>query len=390
MPPRYAIIFADGRVQALWPNKGKTMEEFIQNLTQNVWFNIFLLAVGFIFLAKGADFFVDGASGVAEKLKIPQIIIGLTIVAMGTSAPEAAVSISAAIEGNADITIGNIVGSNILNILIILGISSAISRLAVGKDTVFVDIPVMLGATVLLFLLGIDGEIGLVDGIVFLVVFIAYMAYLFIVARKNINKREAAVLGQGTARPLPQTEAPIADGEARAATSPAAPEAAGKEGEGDGEAKVGKKRPLILLIVMTAVGLAMIIFGSNFTVDSATFLAREMGVSERFIGLTVVALGTSLPELFTSVTAAIKKNADIAIGNIVGSNIFNILFIVGLSSVITPVPYEAHFLVDAAIAFAAAMILWVPCILNKSIYRITGIVMLVAYCGYFAYLLAVG
>lgn len=365
------------------------MEEFIQNLTQNVWFNIFLLAVGFIFLAKGADFFVDGASGVAEKLKIPQIIIGLTIVAMGTSAPEAAVSISAAIEGNADITIGNIVGSNILNILIILGISSAISRLAVGKDTVFVDIPVMLGATVLLFLLGIDGEIGLVDGIIFLVVFIAYMAYLFIVARKNINKREAAVLGQGTAGPLPQTEAPLADGEASAAPSPAA-EGAEKEESGDGEAKGGKKRSLILLIVMTAVGLAMIIFGSNFTVDSATFLAREMGVSERFIGLTVVALGTSLPELFTSVTAAIKKNADIAIGNIVGSNIFNILFIVGLSSVITPVPYEAHFLVDAAIAFAAAMILWVPCILNKSIYRITGIVMLVAYCGYFAYLLAVG
>ncbi len=367
------------------------MEEFIQNLTQNVWFNIFLLAVGFIFLAKGADFFVDGASGVAEKLKIPQIIIGLTIVAMGTSAPEAAVSISAAIEGNADITIGNIVGSNILNILIILGISSAISRLAVGKDTVFVDIPVMLGATVLLFLLGIDGEIGLADGIIFLVVFISYMAYLFIVARKNINKREAAVLGQGTAGPLPQTEAPLADGEARAAVSPAAAEAAGKEGESDGgKAKDVKKRSLILLIVMTAVGLAMIIFGSNFTVDSATFLAREMGVSERFIGLTVVALGTSLPELFTSVTAAIKKNADIAIGNIVGSNIFNILFIVGLSSVITPVPYEAHFLVDAAIAFAAAMILWVPCILNKSIYRITGIVMLVAYCGYFAYLLAVG
>lgn len=324
--------------------------------------NVVLLIISFVLLAKGADFFVDGASGIATKLKIPQIIIGLTIVAMGTSAPEAAVSISAAIEGNADITIGNILGSNILNILIILGISSLISRLAVGKDTNFVDIPVMLGATALLFALGWDGSIGLVDGIIFLIVFVLYLAYLFIVARKRINKRE---LAESVTQPLPD---PAAD---------------------KPEEQAVKVRPLPIAIILAVVGLAMVILGSNFAVDSATFLAKEMGVSDRFIGLTVVALGTSLPELFTSVTAAIKKNADIAVGNIVGSNIFNILFIVGLSSVIKPVPFVSSFLIDTAIAFAAGIILWVPCLVKKSIGRLTGIIMLLAYCGYFVYLVLI-
>ena len=314
-------------------------------------------------LSKGADYFVDGASGIAEKLRIPQIIIGLTIVAMGTSAPEAAVSISAALEGNAAITIGNIVGSNILNILIILGISSAITTLAVGKDTNFVDIPVMLGATIILFALGFDGGINYIDGIIFLVIFVLYLAYLFIIARSRINKREEAIARENLL---------AADGETTA----------------EAEAQ-SKKRSLIVAIGLAVMGLILIIVGSDIAVESATFLAREMGVSDRFIGLTVVALGTSLPELFTSVTAAIKKNADIAIGNIVGSNIFNILFIVGLSSVITTVPFEQKFLIDTAVALAAGIILWVPCLAKKSIGRTTGIVMLASYCAYFVYLLLV-
>lgn len=327
-----------------------------------VW-NIMLLAVSFFLLSKGADYFVDGASGIAEKLRIPQIIIGLTIVAMGTSAPEAAVSISAALEGNAAITIGNIVGSNILNILIILGISSAITTLAVGKDTNFVDIPVMLGATIILFALGFDGGINYIDGIIFLVIFVLYLAYLFIIARSRINKREEAIARENLL---------AADGETTA--------------EAEAQAK---KRSLIVAIGLAVMGLILIIVGSNLAVDSATFLAQKMGVSDRFIGLTVVALGTSLPELFTSVTAAIKKNADIAIGNIVGSNIFNILFIVGLSSVITTVPFEQKFLIDTAVALAAGIILWVPCLAKKSIGRTTGIVMLASYCAYFVYLLLV-
>lgn len=354
----------------------------------DIFGNIILLAAGFLLLTKGADFFVDGASGIATKLRIPQIIIGLTIVAMGTSAPEAAVSISAAVAQNAEITIGNIVGSNIMNILIILGLSSVITVLGVKKDTSYVDIPVVIGATVILLLLGLDGTIGLWDGIIFLVVFIAYMAYLFVIARKRINKRAAAVpLAQNAvATHMPAAEMPTAD-EVLSATDALpqsnAQSAAAENAEEDNQTK---DRPFILSLFFTALGLAMIILGSNFAVDSATYLAEKMGVSDRFIGLTVVALGTSLPELFTSVAAAIKKNADIAIGNIVGSNIFNILFITGLSAVITPVPFASNFLIDTGVALGAAVLLWIPCLFRQGIGRITGIIMLLAYCGYFTYL----
>lgn len=384
----------------------------------DIFLNILLLIAGFVLLTKGADFFVDGSSGIATKLKIPQIIIGLTIVAMGTSAPEAAVSISAAVGGNADITVGNIVGSNILNVLIILGLSSAITRLAVQKDTIYVDMPVVIGATVLLIVLGLDGTIGLWDGIAFLVIFIAYMAYLFVVARKNINNREQQVsLANGAvATPMPELQGDTAQTvsadsaqpdavqtndissaqsadttdlspTAGATNSDGAEQSAACEESGKAEGnEKSKEKPLWLALILTALGLAMIIFGSQFAVDSATFLAEKMGVSERFISLTVVALGTSLPELFTSVIAAIKKNADIAIGNIVGSNLFNILFITGLTAVITPVPFAQKFLIDSAVALGALLILWVPCLIRKSIGRITGITMLVCYCGYFVYL----
>lgn len=353
--------------------------------------NIALLAISFFMLAKGADFFVDGASEVATKLKIPQIIIGLTIVAMGTSAPEAAVSISAAIEGNASITIGNIVGSNILNILIILGISSAITRLAVGKDTSYVDIPVMFVATIVLLVLGLDGTIGLVDGIIFLIIFVLYLAYLFIIARKRINKRELAASLEGAAVQSVPTEnivkTTVTSAEALTDEINETQSAVAQDKPSDEQPE--KRKTIWMSLGYTVLGLLMIVFGSNFAVDSATYLAEKMGVTDRFIGLTVVALGTSLPELFTSVTAAIKKNADIAIGNIVGSNIFNILFIVGISSLIIPVPFEKKFLIDTGIALAAGVILWIPCLVKKGIGRATGIIMLAAYCAYFVYLIFV-
>lgn len=319
------------------------LNELIGGLSQPaaVAVNILLLALGFAMLAKGADWFVEGASGIAIKLKIPQIIIGLTIVAMGTSAPEAAVSISSALKGSADIAIGNVVGSNILNILIILGISSVIIPLAVTQDTRRIDIPIMLGATILMLFLGLDGSIGMFDGIIFLVVFAAYMLYLFLVAKNKISDSDVKDKGMSISK----------------------------------------------AIVFTVIGLAVIIIGSNISVDSATFLALKMGVSERFIGLTVVALGTSLPELFTSVAAAAKNNADIAIGNIVGSNIFNILFILGLTSLIHTVPFIASFRIDAVIAAAAAVILLGFCLVFKKLNRFSGIVMLLGYAAYFIYLL---
>ena len=305
----------------------------------NLLLQIIILAFGFILLVKGADWFVDGSSSVAVKLKIPQIVIGLTIVAMGTSAPEAAVSITAALSGNAAITVGNIVGSNILNILIILGLSSVIVPLAVANSTIKFDIPVMIAITVLLMIFGADGVISLFEGIIFLVIFLSYLAYLFIMTKK------------------------------------------------DNEPAKIREMSFLKAIIFTVIGLLLIILGSKLTVDSATKIAQFFGISERFIGLTVVALGTSLPELFTSVNAARKGNADIAIGNIVGSNIFNILFVIGISAVIIPVPFETAFMADTVAAIGSAVLLLLCSLDYKKITRFGGVIMLLCYAAYFVFLL---
>lgn len=308
----------------------------------DILWNLLMLALGFVLLVKGADWFVDGAAGIANKFKIPQLIIGLTIVAMGTSAPEAAVSISAALKGSAEITIGNIVGSNILNILIILGLTAVITPVAVAKSTIRVDIPFMLAISILLLVQGLDGSVTLLDGIVLLVVFAGYLTYLVINARKNPEQLEEEQI---------------------------------------------KNQSIWMCLLWTAIGLVAIILGSNFSVDAASNIARILGLSERFIGLTIVALGTSLPELVTSVIAARKGNADIAIGNIVGSNIFNILFVVGLSSVIISVPFASAFIVDMIVAIGAGVLLWIFSLHKKKLIPIHGVVFLLAYAGYFAYLM---
>ena len=299
---------------------------------------IILLCVGFFMLVKGADLFVDGSSGIATKFKIPQLVIGLTIVAMGTSAPEAAVSITAALKGNADITVGNIVGSNILNILIILGISALITPLMVAKSTIKAEIPFMILITFLLLGVGYDGTIGLLEGIILLVVFLIYLGYLFLLALKDRDKADEDI----------------------------------------------KEISVVKALIWTVVGLFLIVFGSNVTVDAATKIAQVLGLSERFIGLTIVALGTSLPELFTSVSAARKGNADIAIGNIVGSNIFNILFVIGVSASIIPVPFAVGFRFDTIVAVAAAVLLLVCSLKDNQLKRWAGSVFLLTYAVYFA------
>ena len=304
---------------------------------------IALLAVGFLMLVKGADYFVDGAAGIATKFGIPQLVVGLTIVAMGTSAPEAAVSITGAMSGAADIAVGNVVGSNILNILIILGITGVIATVAVQKSTLMIEIPFMLLVTLVLIVLGMTGnELTFVEGIIFWVLFIIYLAYLFILAKK------------GTEEDVPE------------------------------------ERPVWKLLLFILVGFGFVIWGANISVDAATEIATAIGISEKFIGLTIVALGTSLPELVASVTAARKGNADIAIGNIVGSNIFNILFVLGTSALITPIPYQATFLFDGVIAVLAGVLLWVATIRKRELNRGWGIVMLVCYAAYLAYLLFQG
>ena len=300
-----------------------------------------LLALGFVMLGKGADWFVEGAAGIAMRFGIPQLVIGLTIVAMGTSAPEAAVSIAAAMKGNADITIGNILGSNILNILVILGLAASIVPIAVARSTVRIEMPFMIAVTALLFYQGRDGSISLADGGVLMVAFAVYMMYLYTMAMKSNVDSDLEEPGL----------------------------------------------PLGRCLLSAVGGLALIIAGSNVTVGAATSIATYAGLSERFIGLTIVALGTSLPELFTSVAAARRGNADIAIGNIVGSNIFNILFVVGLSSLIIDIPFASAFNFDTYVALGAAVLLWLCVLRTQRLQRWAGALMLVCYAAYLGYIL---
>lgn len=305
---------------------------------------VLLLIVGFVMLVKGADWFVDGAAGLADRFGIPQLVIGLTIVAMGTSAPEAAVSITAALKDSAGIAVGNIVGSNILNVLIILGLTACVATLSVAKSTIRIELPYMIAISLLLLLFGWTGnEITFWEGVGLWVAFLLYLGYLFRMAKKN--------------KETPPEEA--------------------------------SSRPLWMLLVLSIIGLVLIVWGSDVTVSAATALARYFGMSERFIGLTIVALGTSLPELFSSLTAARKGNADIAIGNIVGSNIFNILFVLGTTALITPVPFAARFTVDTIVAVLVGVLLLVCVARSKKLTKPTGILMLAAYAAYFIYLLQV-
>lgn len=301
---------------------------------------IALLAVGFLMLVKGADWFVDGSAGIAKKMGIPQLVIGLTIVAMGTSAPEAAVSINASLKGNSGIAIGNVVGSNILNILIILGISALLSTIAIQRSTLRYEMPYMIFVTIILIVLGMTGEyVTRAEGVILWVLFLVYLAYLFRLAKQGAEEDDT------------------------------------------------EDRSIIKLLINMIGGGVIVVWGSDITVDSATQIAQMIGLSERFIGLTIVALGTSLPELVTSVVAAKKGNADIAIGNIVGSNIFNILFVIGTAAIIAPVIYDAAFLIDGIIAVLAGVLLWVSVLKTRSLRKPWGIVMLLCYLAYLVYLL---
>ena len=305
---------------------------------------VVLLVLGFVMLIKGADWFVDGAASLAGKFGIPQLVIGLTIVAMGTSAPEAAVSISAALQDNAGITIGNVVGSNILNVFVILGLASVIIPIAVKKSTIKYEIPFTILVTGVLAVLGLwDNKISTLEGVILWGLFILYLGYLFWMTKK---------------------------------------------GEAEVEESESKLDKIWKMIVFILIGGGLIVWGSDVTVDAATSIAKFFNMSDQLIGLTIVALGTSLPELITSVTAAKKGNADIAIGNIVGSNLFNILFVVGTTALITPVVYAQSFLVDSIVA-VVSMVLLLLLVLNKDkkLKRWGGAILLVGYVAYFAYLM---
>ena len=303
-----------------------------------------LLVVGFLLLIKGADYFVEGASKIADKFHIPQIVIGLTIVAFGTSAPEAAVGIAAGLHGNADIALGNVIGSNVMNILLLLGvacvITSVITPVAIQLTTMKYEVPFVIFISAIVGVLGyFGGSIGFVDGLILWVLFILFFVYLI-----KLSKSGKAVMDD-----VPESDA---------------------------------NESLMKLIIMTVLGMAAIVIGSQVTVDSASALAKIFGMSERLIGLTIVAFGTSLPELITSVTAALKGITDIAIGNIVGSNIFNILFVLGTTALIVPLNYSADFIFDNVLCVVSAVLLLVCVIRNKKLTRIGGSILLLVYAGY--------
>ncbi len=306
---------------------------------------VFLLALGFFLLSKGADFFVDGAGGIADKFRVPQLVIGLTIVAFGTSAPEAAISINAGLQGSAGISIGNVLGSNILNILLILGLTALIIPLKIQSSTLKKEIPFTLIISIILAVMGlVFGQLNWIAGLILWGLFILFFVYLI-----RLSKENAAEFEKDDDKP--------------------------------------NNENVLKLILMTLGGMAAIIVGSNFAVNSATALAEAIGISDRIIGLTVVAFGTSLPELITSVTAARKGSADIAIGNIIGSNIFNILFVLGTTSLITTIPYGQEFLVDSIIAVVAVALLLICVLPKRKLTRVGGGILLASYVGYFVYLL---
>lgn len=310
-----------------------------------------LLLVGFGLLIKGADLFVDGSSNVARLLRVPPILIGLTIVAFGTSSPEATVSIIAALEGNADISLGNIIGSNIFNITLVVGVAAFIFPLKVENETIKKEIPfTLLASGVLLILIsdtvlqGLnDNLLTRSDGLIFLTFLTIFLYYVFEVAMKS--RRDTA-------------EEKVSD-----------------------DIKWGRS------ILFALIGLAAIIFGGDMVVKNGTEIALSLGMSETLVGLTIIAIGTSLPELVTSITAALKKESEIALGNIVGSNIFNILFVLGAASVISPLPVNDKVFIDVILMMVLTVVLLIFSRTKFKIGKSEGIILVAVYVIYLVFII---
>ena len=320
---------------------------------------ILLLAVGFAFLVKGADFFVEGSSSIAKKLKVPPIIIGLTIVAMGTSLPETAVSVTASLVQNNELAVSNVVGSNIFNLMFVIGVCSILTPIMVQKATVVRDIPLSLGCALFLLVLGVSGlgdkagmTLGHADGVIFLIVF---AGYIFTMVRSAMKARAA---GQKV-------------------------EIEGVE-ECDNMKELSYGKSILFLIV----GAAAIAFGGDLTVDTASRIAIELGMSQTLVGLTILSIGTSLPDLVTSVVSAGKNEVDMAVGNAVGSNIFNILMVLGISSAISPVALIRENIIDIVLLMVFSVMVWIFAGTRKKIERKEGIIMVVVYLVYCAYIIA--
>ena len=334
-------------------------EEGMENFINNAPFALVLvfLIIGFVLLIKGAGFFVEGSSSVAKRLHVPSIIIGLTIVAMGTSLPETAVSVSAALTGNNELAVSNVVGSNIFNLMVVIGVCAMIATVNVAKETIKRDIPFSLVCAGLLLLLGIAGfgdkagmTLGHLDGVLFLGAFAGYIFYMIKIALKASKEGKQVEVEGGYAEEIRLISVPLS----------------------------------ILFILGGAVAIAI---GGDVTVDAASRIASDLGMSQTLIGLTIVSIGTSLPELVTSIVAARKNEVDMALGNAIGSNIFNILMVLGIASAISPIRIITENIVDLCVLIAFTVCVWIFAGTRKKIGKAEGFCMVALYVAYAAYII---
>lgn len=308
------------------------------------------LLIGFALLIKGADIFVDGASSIAKKFNVSPMLIGLTIVAMGTSAPEAAVSVSSSLAGQNDMSIANVVGSNFFNILIVLGVSSIIAKLPVEKETIKKDTPFLIFISILLLALSFNFNLSRLDGVIFLVLFILFLINMI---KSNISSKDVESSSGETAIAIEATDTKT----------------------------IHMPKTLLLCLI----GIVGIVFGGDLVVDSATNIATSFGMSANLVGLTIVAMGTSLPELVTSVIAVKKGETEIAIGNVIGSNIFNILLVLGLAALIHPMAVSMVAIIDTIFMTAVTILLYIFIKKNNSLTKIHGIIFVIIYFIYLIY-----
>lgn len=331
-----------------------------------IFLNILLMVIGFVLLVKGADYFVDGACGIAEKFGIPQMVIGLTIVAMGTSLPEMAVSISAAIEGSNGIAIGNVLGSNIANVAFVLGVCALITPLTIQKNTLHFEIPFVIIVTAVLIITGTGGgELSRIDGGILLAMFALFFVYLIYC---TISESAANKIADLENHAIVATEPDMDVVELVVVES--------------------KGKAIAIAILKILIGGVAVVAGGQFVVATTSTMAEMANIPDSIIGLTIVAIGTSLPELVTSVIAAKKGKVDLAIGNIIGSNIFNILLVLGVSSLITPIAFASSFMIDAIVAIGVVVLLYVLILVTKTkkLGRVGGGILVSTYIGYTLYL----
>ena len=320
----------------------------MNTMLQSVPFAVVLLLIGFVFLVKGADAFVEGSSSIAKHFHVPSLIIGMTIVAMGTSLPETAVSVTASIAGSNALAVSNAVGSNIFNLMVVIGVCAVLTPVAVQKGTLKIDIPFSVVCALLLLVLGHDQMmLTRVNGLILIVLFVFFILYMIRSAQRSMNNEDTEFAAEAT------------------------------------EMKVMSVPKSLIFIV---IGIAGITLGSDWVVDGAKTIASAFGISENLIGLTIVAFGTSLPELMTSIVAARKNEVDMALGNAVGSNIFNILMVLGIASALSPIAFIRDNIIDIIILVGFSFIVWLMAWTKHRLDKIEGLAMILLYAGYVVYI----